>query len=52
VVVATGLRSAFEERVGVHVGRSAPADGVVVSCAIFDTGGAEVLSEGIQRIWG
>jgi DNA-binding NarL/FixJ family response regulator len=51
-VVAAGLRSAFEGRARVHLGRSAPAEGVVPSCVIFDTGGAESLSEGIQHIRG
>ena len=50
-VVGAGLARVFEERVRrVHLGRSAPAEGVVPSCAVFDTGGAESLSEGIQRI--
>ena len=49
-VVAAGLSDAFENRFGVHVGRSAPANGVVPSCAILDTGGAENLAEGIRRI--
>ncbi len=49
-VVAAGLGSVFEEIAGVHLGSSAPDDGVVPSCAIFDTDGAEGLSEGIRRI--
>jgi len=49
-VVAAGLSDAFENKFGVHVGRSAPAHGVVPSCAILDTGGAETLAEGISRI--
>ena len=49
-VVAAGLRDAFEGMYRVHLGRSAPADGDVPLCAIFDTGGAENLSEGIRRI--
>ena len=49
-VVAAGLSGAFEEVLRVHHGRSAPAGGVVPSCAIFDTGGVENLSEGIRRI--
>jgi DNA-binding NarL/FixJ family response regulator len=51
-VVAAGLSEAFEDLFGVHLGTSAPADGVVPSCAIFDTGGEENLSEGIRRIQG
>jgi DNA-binding NarL/FixJ family response regulator len=49
-VVAAGLRDALENKFGVHVGGSAPAHGVVPSCAILDTGGAENLAEGISRI--
>jgi DNA-binding NarL/FixJ family response regulator len=49
-VVAEGFRGAFEAMFRVHHGRSAPADGVVPSCAIFDAGGEENLSEGIGRI--
>jgi DNA-binding NarL/FixJ family response regulator len=49
-VVAAGLESVFDERARVHIGRSAPADGVVPLCAILDAGGAESLSEGIRRI--
>ena len=49
-VLAAGLSDAFENKFGVHVGRSAPAHGVVPSCAILDTGGAETLAEGISRI--
>lgn len=51
-VVAAGLAGAFGEHVRVHLGRSAPADGVVPSCAIFDPDGAEGLHKGIQRIRG
>jgi DNA-binding NarL/FixJ family response regulator len=51
-VVAAGLRDAFEEMFRVHLGPSAPANGVVPSCAIFDTGGEDNLSEGIRRIHG
>ena len=51
-VVAAGLSNAFEEMFRVHLGPSAPANGVVPSCAIFDTGGEENLSEGIRRIQG
>jgi len=51
-VVAAGLERVFDERARVHIGRSAPADGVVPLCAILDTGGAESLSEGIRRIRG
>jgi len=49
-VVAAGLRDALENKFGVHLGGSAPAHGVVPSCAILDTGGAENLAEGISRI--
>jgi DNA-binding NarL/FixJ family response regulator len=49
-VVAAGLSDAFENRFRVHVGRSAPARGVVPSCAILDTGGVENLAEGIRSI--
>ena len=51
-VVAAGLSDAFENKFGVHVGRSAPAHGVVPTCAILDTGGTENLTEGIRRIHG
>jgi DNA-binding NarL/FixJ family response regulator len=51
-VVAAGLSDAFENKFGVHLGRSAPAQGVIPSCAILDTGGAENLAEGIERIKG
>jgi DNA-binding NarL/FixJ family response regulator len=51
-VVAAGLSDAFENKFGVHVGRSAPSDGVVPTCAILDTGGTENLTEGIRRIHG
>ena len=49
-VVAAGLRDALENKFGVHLGRSAPAHGVVPSCAILDTGGDENLAEGISHI--
>ena len=49
-VVAAGLSDAFGEVFRVHLGRSLPARGVIPSCAIFDTGGTENLSEGIRRI--
>jgi DNA-binding NarL/FixJ family response regulator len=49
-VVAAGLSDAFEDKSRVHLGRSAPENGVVPSCAILDTGGAETLAEGIRRI--
>jgi DNA-binding NarL/FixJ family response regulator len=51
-VVAAGLSDAFENKFRVHLGRSAPANGVVPSCAILDTGGTENLSDGIRRIRG
>lgn len=49
-VVTAGLRGAFEGRARTHLGPSAPPAGVVPSCVVFDTGGEENLSEGIQRI--
>jgi DNA-binding NarL/FixJ family response regulator len=49
-VVDAGLSGAFEAKFRVHHGRSVPANGVIPSCAIFDTGGEENLSEGIRRI--
>ncbi len=49
-VVAAGLEAAFEGSARVHIGPSAPQEGTTPSCAIFDTGGAEGLSEGIRRI--
>ena len=49
-VVAAGLEKAFEGGAGVHLGRATPAGGIVPSLAIFDTGGEEGLSEGIQRV--
>jgi DNA-binding NarL/FixJ family response regulator len=51
-VVAAGLSDAFENKFRVHLGRSAPANGVVPTCAILYTGGAENLAEGIRRIHG
>jgi DNA-binding NarL/FixJ family response regulator len=51
-VVAAGLSEAFENKFKVHVGISVPAHGVIPSCAILDTGGAENLAEGIERIQG
>jgi len=51
-VVAAGLSDAFENKFRVHLGRSAPAHGVIPSCAILDTGAAENLAEGIKRIQG
>lgn len=48
-VVAAGLKSALEDRTRVHLGSSAPM-GEVPSCAIYDTGGVEGLSEGLERI--
>ena len=49
-VVAAGLRDALEGRARVHVGRTAPEDAEAPCCAIFDTSGAEGLSEGVERI--
>ena len=51
-VVAAGLREALEGRARVHVGRTAPTSAEVPLCAVFDTGGAESISEGIERIRG
>src|SRR5215212_10613716 len=51
-VVAAGLREALEGRARVHVGRTAPPSAEVPLCAVFDTGGAESISEGIERIRG
>ncbi len=51
-VVAAGLKGALEGRAEVHMGRPARTDTVLPSSAIFDTGGVEGLSEGIQRIRG
>jgi DNA-binding NarL/FixJ family response regulator len=51
-VVAAGLSDAFENKFRVHLGRSAPAHGVVPTCAILYTGGAEHLAEGIRSIHG
>jgi DNA-binding NarL/FixJ family response regulator len=51
-VVAAGLSEAFENKFGVHLGQSAPAHGVVPTCAILYMGGAENLAEGIRRIHG
>ena len=51
-VVAAGLSDALGEVFRVHLGPSAPAGGVVPACAIFDTGGAENLSEVIRHIRG
>jgi len=51
-VVAAGLSDAFENKLRVHLGKSAPAQGVIPSCAILDTGAAENLAEGIKRIQG
>jgi DNA-binding NarL/FixJ family response regulator len=49
-VVAAGLKEALEGRARVHVGQTAPTD--VPCCAVFDTSGAESISEGIERIRG
>jgi DNA-binding NarL/FixJ family response regulator len=49
-VVAAGLSDAIEEVFRLPLGQSAPAGGVVPACAIFDTAGAENLSEGIRLI--
>ena len=51
-VVAAGLSGAFEGASRVHLGRSGPENGDVPSCAIFDAGGTENISEGIRRIKG
>jgi len=49
-VLAAGLKEALERRVRVHVGHTAPKDAEVPVCAIFDTSGAESISEGVERI--
>jgi DNA-binding NarL/FixJ family response regulator len=51
-VVAAGLKEALEERARVHVGHAAPTDAEVTCCAVFDTSGAESVSDGIERIRG
>jgi DNA-binding NarL/FixJ family response regulator len=51
-VVAAGLKEALEGPARVHVGHTAPADAEVPCCAVFDTSGAESISEGIERIRG
>lgn len=51
-VVAAGMKSAFEGRARVHIGRSAPIEGIGTSCAIIDTGGVEDLSMVIEHIRG
>jgi DNA-binding NarL/FixJ family response regulator len=50
--MAAGLKEALEGRARVHVGHTAPADAEVPCCAVFDTSGAESISEGIERIRG
>jgi DNA-binding NarL/FixJ family response regulator len=51
-VVAAGLKEALERRARVYVGQTAPTDAEVPCCAVFDTSGAESISEGIARIRG
>ena len=51
-VVAAGLKEALEGRARIHVGHGAPTDAEVPCCAVFDTSGAESISEGIERIRG
>ena len=51
-VVAAGLKEALEERARVHIGHAAPTDAEGPCCAVFDTSGAESVSEGIERIRG
>jgi DNA-binding NarL/FixJ family response regulator len=51
-VVAAGLKKALERLARVHVGQTAPTDAEVPCCAVFDTSGAESISEGIERIKG
>ena len=51
-VVAAGLKEALEGRARVHVGHGAPTDAEVPCCAVFDSGGAESIQEGIERIRG
>jgi DNA-binding NarL/FixJ family response regulator len=48
--MAAGLKEALEGRARVHVGHTAPADAEIPCCAVFDTSGAESISEGIERI--
>ncbi len=51
-VVAAGLKEALEGWARAHVGDTAPTDAEVPYCAVFDTSGAESISEGIERIRG
>jgi DNA-binding NarL/FixJ family response regulator len=51
-VVAAGLKEALEGRARVHVGHTPPTNAEVPSCTVFDTSGAESISEGIERIRG
>ena len=51
-VLAAGLKEALQGRARVHVGQTAPTDAEVPCCAVFDTNGAESISEGIERIRG
>ncbi len=51
-VVAAGLEEALKGRAQLRVGQTAPIDADAPYCAIFDTSGAESISEGIERIRG
>ncbi len=51
-VVAAGLEEALKGRARLHVGQTAPMGADAPYCAIFDTSGAESISEGIERIRG
>ena len=51
-VMAVGLKEALDGRARVHVGHTVPADAEVPCCAVFDTSGAESISEDIERIRG
>jgi DNA-binding NarL/FixJ family response regulator len=51
-VVAAGLKEALEGLARLHVGHTAPTEVEVPICAILDTGGAESISEGVERIRG
>jgi len=50
--MAAGLKEALDGRARVHVGHTVPAGAEVPCCAVFDTSGAQSISEGIERIRG
>ncbi len=50
--MAAGLGEALKMRARLHVGKTVPTDAEVPCCAVFDTGGTEGISEGIERIRG